>query len=108
MLSLLVLHFHYNFIICDIKLGLCVKKCEGYDPIPFCSLYDARDTLITPMTALFEKIYKSGCIPDQWKISKIIPIFKKGPKTKIEYCAKRSTNLCNPVTERLFWGFLFA
>ena len=60
------------------------KKCEGYDRIPVCVITDASDVLLEPMSQLFDKIYSIGVLPEQWKISKIIPIFKKGDKSKIE------------------------
>ena len=70
----------------DRQLGECMsqlknKKCEVYDRIPVCCLLDARHALIEPMAAFFSKVYKTRKIPDQWKVSKIIPIHKKGPKT---------------------------
>ena len=46
-------------------------------------LFDAKDVLLAPFTEPFAKIYSTGKIPDQWKVSKIIPIFKKGSKTEI-------------------------
>ena len=64
----------------DLKL----KKCERYDCIPVCSLFDAHETLLNPMTLLFDKVYRTCSIPEQWKVSKIIPIFKKGSKTEVE------------------------
>ena len=60
------------------------KLSEGYDRLPPIMLHDARDILSTPFTTLFKKIYEPKTIPEQWKISKVIPIFKKGSKTKIE------------------------
>ena len=51
------------------------KKCEGFDRIPVCMLLDARDVLLDPLSSLFTKVYASGKIPDQWKVSKIILIF---------------------------------
>ena len=36
---------------------LNTKKCEGYDRIPVCSIFDARATLLDPMADLFDKIY---------------------------------------------------
>ena len=36
------------------------------------------------MADLFGEIYQSCKIPDQWKIAKTIPIFKKGSKTMVE------------------------
>ena len=40
-----------------------------YDCIPVCVLADARDILLDPMSELFEKIYATGLLPEQWKIS---------------------------------------
>ena len=70
------------------------KKCEGFDRIPVCVLFDARVTLLCPMASLFKKIYNSGCIPEQWKVSKIIPIFKKGSKVEMENY-RPIANLCS-------------
>ena len=59
------------------------KKCEGFDRIPVCFLKDSKDLLLNPLTDLFEKNYSTGVILDQWKVSKIVPIFKKGNKNEI-------------------------
>ena len=78
------------------------KLSEGYDRLPPIMLHDARDILSTPFTTLFKKIYEQKTIPEQWKISKVIPIFKKGSKTKIENYRPIS-NLCSStkIFERL-------
>ena len=66
------------------------KKCEGYDRIPLCCLYDVKSVLLAPFANLFTKIYLTQKIPEQWKVSKIIPIFKKGNANQIEnYLNKR-------------------
>ena len=70
------------------------KKCEGFDRIPVCALYDARATLLDPFSLLFDKIYRTCTIPEQWKVSKIIPIFKKGSKINIENY-RPIANLCS-------------
>ena len=36
------------------------------------------------MTSLFSKVYATGQLPEQWKVSKIVPIFKNGNKNEIE------------------------
>ena len=70
------------------------KRCEGYDRIPVCILTDSSNLLIDPLTELFQKIYSTGLLPDQWKISKTIPIFKKGNKSAIENY-RPIANLCS-------------
>ena len=70
------------------------KKCEGFDRIPVCVLKDSRNLLLDPLCQLFRKIYQTGIIPDQWKVSKIIPIFKKGNKNAIENY-RPIANLCS-------------
>ena len=66
----------------DVKecmLSLNFKRCEGYDCIPVCVLADACDILLDPMSELFEKIYATGLLPEQWKISlKYHPNSQKG------------------------------
>ena len=66
----------------ECMLSLKNKKCEGFDRIPVNILVDARDVLLDPMFELFDKIYKTKLLPKQWKVSKIIPTFKKGSKTE--------------------------
>ena len=70
------------------------KKCEGFDRIPVCILKDCKINLLGPFSDLFSRIYKTGLIPDQWKVSKIIPIFKKGSKNQIENY-RPIANLCS-------------
>ena len=70
------------------------KKCEGFDRIPLCALVDAHNIIVRPFVNLFSKIYKTGKIPEQWKVSKIVPTFKKGCKNKIENYRPIS-NLCS-------------
>ena len=69
------------------------KKCEGFDRIPLCVLSDARETLLPPWACLFSSIYSTKQIPEQWKVAKIVPIFKKGSKTEMKNY-KPIANLC--------------
>ena len=43
-------------------------------------LIDGQDSLIGPLSELFELIYRDQVVPGQWLISKIIPVHKKGAK----------------------------
>ena len=76
-----------------------IKNCEGYDRIPQRVLVDGYTILETPLGVLFEKIYNQKTIPQQWLISKITPIHKKGQKTPIENY-RPIANLCS--TSKIF------
>ena len=58
-----------------------IKNCEGYDRILQRILADGTTILETPLGILFSKIYMQRSIPQQWLVSKIIPIHKKDLKT---------------------------
>ena len=64
--------------ILDAVLALKIKNSEGFDRIPQRFLIDGISVLIKPLTVLFNLIYNTKKVPDQWLVSKIIPIFKKG------------------------------
>ena len=70
-----------------------IKNNEGYDRIPQRILVDGINHLITPLTHLFSLIYTKKIIPDQWKIAKVVPLFKKGSPNQISNYRPIS-NLC--------------
>ena len=70
------------------------KNVEGFDRIPQRILRDGCTHLVIPYTVLMNKIYYQKSIPDQWSVSKIVPVHKKGDKTKIENYRPIS-NLCS-------------
>ncbi len=73
--------------------SLKIKNSEGYDRIPQRIIKDGIDILIAPITSLFKSIYENKQIPDQWKVAKVCPIFKKGLKNEISNYRPIS-NLC--------------
>lgn len=44
-------------------------------------LKKCASVLALPLSYLFYEFYQTGILPEQWKISYIVPIFKKGTKT---------------------------
>ena len=52
---------------------LKLKNSEGFDRIPQRILIDGMQLLIEPFTVLFNQIYSSNIIPEQWSMSKITP-----------------------------------
>ena len=78
------------------------KNCEGHDRIPLRILTDGMQILIKPLKVLFEKIYDQKQIPEQWFISKVMPIHKKGDKSDINnYRPISSLCSCSKIYEKL-------
>ena len=59
------------------------SSCASYD-IPAKVLKECKQALCTPLRLFWQKSFDSGKIPIQYKKQLIIPIHKKGPKTKPE------------------------
>ncbi len=78
---------------------LKTKNCEGFDRIPMRILKDGALVLGRPLSILFNKIYVTKTIPEQWKIAKIIPLHKKGNKRDLANYRPIS-NLCS--TSKVF------
>ena len=74
----------------EIKL----KNSEGCDRIPQRILLDGIEILAGPMTTLFNKIYLQKKLPEQWLMSVIIPVHKKGKKDEITNY-RPVANLCS-------------
>ena len=82
-----------NEVLAAVKT-LSIKNCEGHDRIPQRFLVDGIDILIGPLSHLFSKIYDTKNIPQQWLISKINPLHKKGNQKEIENY-RPIANLCS-------------
>ena len=54
-----------------------IKNSEGFDRIPQRVLVEGSMHLLRPLTKLFGLIYNQKMIPEQWRLSKIIPVHKK-------------------------------
>ena len=79
-----------------------IKNSEGFDRIPQRVLIEGMAHLLNPLCKLFNFIYCSKTIPDQWRLSKIVPVHKKGSKSEIENY-RPVANLCSAskIFERL-------
>ena len=78
------------------------KSSYGSDNIPIKVLRDAHEILVRPYHRLLNKIYEQNTIPEQWKTSRILPLYKKGKKNLVKNYRPIS-NLCagSKVFERL-------
>ena len=58
--------------------GLKINKSAGFDEIDNNLLQKTMNYIVDPLVYIFNLSLLSGHIPESMKISKIIPIFKKG------------------------------
>ena len=57
------------------------KKSSGYDCISNKILKETKDVITPYLETLFNKCIQTGTFPDDYKIAKVIPLFKGGDKT---------------------------
>ena len=77
-----------------ILVSLPNKRCSGYDRIPLIFYKDGSVVLLTVITKLMQKVLKHKVIPEQWKLAKVIPVYKKGNKSDpLNY--RPISNLCS-------------
>ena len=67
--------------ILKIMSGLKINKSAGFDEIDNNLLQKTMNYIVDPLVYIFNLSLLSGHIPESMKISKIIPIFKKGDST---------------------------
>ena len=92
-------HFMNELDIKNAILSVKIKNCEGYDRIPQRILVDGFQFLSKPLIVLFDEIYKTKSIPEQWLVAKIIPVLKKGNPSQISNY-RPIANLCS--TSKIF------
>ena len=67
----------------DIINNLNTKKAAGFDGVTNFLLKNLVNEIISPLTYILNKSLLKGVVPDQMKIAKVIPIFKKGNKEEL-------------------------
>ena len=60
------------------------KFSSGWDDVPQQIIKTSPYNIIFVLSHIFNLSLKEGIFPDKMKIAKVIPIFKKGPKTRVE------------------------
>ena len=58
------------------------NKSPGPDNFHPKFLKSSSKSLAKPLTILFNRTLSEGCIPEDWKLAEVRPIFKKGDKTQ--------------------------
>ena len=63
----------------------CPNKYScGNDGIPYVFYKQCVDYVWFPLQIIFLQSLKLGVIPDEWKVSKVVPIHKKGSRLSVE------------------------
>ena len=67
----------------DLLRKMNANKAAGPDGIQSKVIKCCARGLAKPLTFLFNKIFKSGKIPNSWKLANVVPVFKKGEKSSV-------------------------
>ena len=80
-----------------------VKKASGPDCIPVVVLKNCDPELSYILVELFIKCLKESCFPDCWKVSSVVPVFKKiGKRSSAKnYCPVSLLSVVSEVFEKL-------
>ena len=66
---------------------LKTSKAVGLDQMPSCFMKDSARVISKPLTFIINFSILQGCEPQDWKIARVIPLFKGGKKTERDnYC----------------------
>ena len=85
------------------------NKAAGPDGIHGNVLKKCARSLAYPLSILFNLSFSTGCIPQDWKLALVVPVFKKGDKSTVEnYRPISLTSLVMKVFERCIKSTLFA
>jgi hypothetical protein len=57
------------------------KKSCGFDEMPISVIKDSIDLLAGPLAFVFNKCFDSAVFPEQLKLARILPVYKKGLKS---------------------------
>ena len=64
--------------------SLDINKATGPDGIPAKLLKETASIIAPSLCKLFNKSLHLGAVPEEWKLANVVPVFKKGDKSKTE------------------------
>ncbi|KFV84302.1 RNA-directed DNA polymerase from mobile element jockey, partial [Struthio camelus australis] len=64
----------------DLLSKLAIHKSMGPDGMPPRVLRELADVIARPLSIIFERSWRSGEVPEDWKKASVTPVFKKGKK----------------------------
>lgn len=91
----------------ELLLQLDQKKSTGPDDISSAFLRRYATLLARFLVVIFQKSVSSGAIPDDWRIARVTPVFKKG--NRLNFCNYRPISLtchCCKLLEHIIAKYL--
>ena len=65
---------------------LSKSKATGFDKIPARLTKECSDQIASSLCSIFNSAIISGIFPEEWKCSKVIPLFKQGERSDLNIC----------------------
>ena len=85
------------------------NKATGVDGISGQMLLLCDDSIILPLNIIIKNILLTSTYPDQWKLSNVTPIFKKGDKQLIKnYRPISLLPICSKIFEKIIFKNLYS
>ena len=89
-------------VVLDKLLGLNASSSAGPDGIHPRVLRSCARVLAAPLSIIFARSLEEGCLPETWKLSRVVPIYKEGKKsTPLNYRPVSMTSMPCKVMERV-------
>ena len=89
--------------------SLDIHKSAGPDNIPTRLLKELSTELAPILTVIFQASLLQCCVPKEWKIAKVVPIYKKGDRsTPGNYRPISLTSICCKLLEHIIYSHIFS
>ena len=87
---------------------LSKSKATGFDKIPAKLIRECPDLIANSLCTIFNRSITCGIFPDEWKCSKVIPLFKQGERFDLNnYRPISVTSIIAKVFERIVYNQLY-
>lgn len=88
--------------------SLNITKSTGSDKIPPVFIKNCINSLVSPLHIIFNKSLSQNVFPKIWKLSKVVPVFKAGPKNQVtNYRPISLLPIFSKMLESIITNFLF-
>ena len=88
--------------------NLDISKAHGFDDISVRMVTLCGDSLVKPLSIIFQNCINSGVFPDSCKKSSIVPIHRKNDKQLISnYRTVSLLPICSKIFERIIFNLIF-